>query len=124
MAAARIERRALFVGIMVLFAGADLLAAVAPNLPVMVIARLIPALTLPVFWSVASATAARLVPPERAGRAVRRRDLAPCVAEADAHDRGRVVPYPGRFGPDGRRSGAVLVILTLQGAENGIVHFH
>jgi MFS transporter, DHA1 family, inner membrane transport protein len=70
VAAARIERRALFVGIMLLFAGADLLAAVAPNLPVMVIARLIPALTLPVFWSVASATAARLVPPERAGRAV------------------------------------------------------
>jgi predicted MFS family arabinose efflux permease len=70
VAAARIERRALFVGIMALFAGADALAAVAPNLPVMVIARLIPALALPVFWSVASATAAQLVPPERAGRAV------------------------------------------------------
>jgi MFS transporter, DHA1 family, inner membrane transport protein len=70
VAAARIERRALFVGIMVLFAGADLLAAAAPNLAVMVIARLIPALALPVFWSVASATAAHLVPPERAGRAV------------------------------------------------------
>jgi predicted MFS family arabinose efflux permease len=70
VAAARIERRALFVGIMALFAGADALAAAAPNLPVMVIARLIPALALPVFWSVASATAALLVPPERAGRAV------------------------------------------------------
>jgi DHA1 family inner membrane transport protein len=70
VAAARIERRALFVGIMSLFAGADILAAVAPNLPVMVIARLLPALALPVFWSVASATASQLVPPERAGRAV------------------------------------------------------
>jgi MFS transporter, DHA1 family, inner membrane transport protein len=70
VAAARIERRALFVGIMALFAGADILAAVAPTLPVMVIARLIPALALPVFWSVASATAAQMVPPERAGRAV------------------------------------------------------
>ena len=70
VAAARIERRALFVGIMAVFAGADILAAVAPNMPVMVIARLIPALALPVFWSVASATAAQMVPPERAGRAV------------------------------------------------------
>jgi MFS transporter, DHA1 family, inner membrane transport protein len=70
VAAARIERRALFVGIMALFAVADILAAAAPNLSVMVIARLIPALALPVFWSVASATAAQLVPPERAGRAV------------------------------------------------------
>jgi predicted MFS family arabinose efflux permease len=70
IAASRIERRALFATIMALFAGADALAAVAPNLIVMVIARLIPALALPVFWSVASATAAQLVPPERAGRAM------------------------------------------------------
>jgi DHA1 family inner membrane transport protein len=70
VAVARIERRALFVGIMVLFTGADGLAAAAPNLTVMVLARLIPALALPVFWSVASATAAQLVPPERAGRAM------------------------------------------------------
>jgi predicted MFS family arabinose efflux permease len=70
VAAARIERRALFVGIMTLFAASDALAALAPNLTVMVIARLIPALALPVFWSVASATAAQLVPPERAGRAM------------------------------------------------------
>ncbi|HEX3574256.1 MAG TPA: MFS transporter [Rhodopila sp.] len=70
IAASRIERRALFATIMALFAGADALAAVAPNIIVMVIARLIHALALPVFWSVASATAAQLVPPERAGRAM------------------------------------------------------
>jgi len=70
VAAGRIERRALFVGIMALFAASDGLAAIAPNLTVMVIARLLPALALPVFWSVASATAAQLVPPERAGRAM------------------------------------------------------
>ena len=69
VAVARVERRALFVGIMVLFTGADSLAAIAPNITIMVIARLIPALALPVFWSVASATAAQLVPRERDGRA-------------------------------------------------------
>ncbi len=40
---ARFERRKLFVSIMVLFGLANLLAAVAPNIEVMAVARLLPA---------------------------------------------------------------------------------
>jgi predicted MFS family arabinose efflux permease len=67
---ARFERRKLFVTIMVLFGLANLLAAVAPNIGVMAIARLIPALGLPVFWALASEAASDLAGPDQAGRAV------------------------------------------------------
>jgi MFS transporter, DHA1 family, inner membrane transport protein len=65
-----IERKRLFVSIMLVFAAANALAAVAPNLWILGIARFIPALLLPVFWGTASETAGQLVGPERAGRAV------------------------------------------------------
>ncbi|KVN32265.1 MFS transporter [Burkholderia pyrrocinia] len=65
-----IERKRLFVAIMIVFAAANALAAVAPNLWILGIARFIPALLLPVFWGTASETASQLVGPERAGRAV------------------------------------------------------
>ena len=42
----------------------------APNIWVMAVARFVPALALPVFWSLASATAVELVGPARAGRAI------------------------------------------------------
>ncbi len=67
---ARFERRKLFVSIMTLFGLANLLAAVAPNIEVMAVARLLPALALPVFWALASEAAMDLVGAEQAGRAV------------------------------------------------------
>lgn len=67
---ARFERKKLFVTVMVLFALANTLAALSPNIYVMSIARLIPALGLPVFWALASETAVDLVGPEHAGRAM------------------------------------------------------
>ncbi|PHN28810.1 MFS transporter [Pseudomonas sp. ICMP 561] len=67
---ARFERKKLFVTMMVLFALANTLAALSPNIAVMGIARLIPALGLPVFWALASETAVDLVGPEHAGRAM------------------------------------------------------
>ncbi|WP_312703015.1 MFS transporter [Stutzerimonas nitrititolerans] len=67
---ARFERRKLFVSIMVLFGLANLLAAMAPNIEVMAVARLLPALALPVFWALASEAAMDLVGAEQAGRAV------------------------------------------------------
>ena len=65
-----IERKRLFVAILLLFAGANTLAALAPNLWVLAVARFIPALALPVFWGTASETAGQLAGPARAGRAV------------------------------------------------------
>lgn len=67
---ARFERKKLFVSIMVLFGIANALAAWAPTVEVMAIARLIPALGLPVFWALASEAAVNLAGPEHAGRAV------------------------------------------------------
>ena len=65
-----IERKRLFVAILLLFAASNALAAIAPNLWVLGIARFIPALALPVFWGTASETAGQLAGPARAGRAV------------------------------------------------------
>jgi MFS transporter, DHA1 family, inner membrane transport protein len=64
------ERKRLFVAIMIVFAAANALAAVAPNIWILGVARFVPALLLPVFWGTASETASQLVGPERAGRAV------------------------------------------------------
>jgi len=67
---AHIDRKRLFIAILVLFAAANGLAAVAPNIWVLAIARLVPALALPVFWGTASETAGQIAGPERSGRAV------------------------------------------------------
>lgn len=65
-----IERKRLFVAILLLFAASNALAAVAPNVWVLAIARIIPAMALPVFWGTASETASQLAGPSAAGRAV------------------------------------------------------
>jgi predicted MFS family arabinose efflux permease len=65
-----IERKRLFVAILLLFAASNALAAIAPNVWVLAIARFVPALALPVFWGTASETAGQLAGPARAGRAV------------------------------------------------------
>ncbi|MCQ6256969.1 MFS transporter [Pseudomonas sp. Q11] len=69
---ARFERRKLFICVLVMFGLANTLAALAPNIGVMAIARLIPALGLPVFWALASETAVDIVGPQFAGRAIAR----------------------------------------------------
>ncbi|SFH14478.1 MFS transporter [Pseudomonas sp. NFACC45] len=69
---ARFERRKLFISVLVMFGLANTLAALAPNIGVMAIARLIPALGLPVFWALASETAVDIVGPQFAGRAIAR----------------------------------------------------
>ena len=67
---AHYERKTLFVGTLLLFAGSNVLAALAPNITVMAVARFIPALSLPVFWALASETGMRIMGPEQAGKAV------------------------------------------------------
>lgn len=65
-----IERKRLFVIILLIFAVSNALAAMAPNIWVLALARFIAALLLPVFWGTASETAGQLAGPLRAGRAV------------------------------------------------------
>ncbi len=67
---AHYERKTLFVATLLLFAGSNVLAALSPNIAVMAAARFIPALGLPVFWSLASETGMRIMGPEQAGKAV------------------------------------------------------
>ncbi|WP_409277913.1 MFS transporter [Pseudomonas defluvii] len=67
---ARFDRKRLFIGILLVFAASNALAAVASNIYVMGLARLIPALGLPVFWALASETAVDIVGPAYAGRAI------------------------------------------------------
>lgn len=64
------NRKRLFVGTLALFGISNMVAALAPNIGVMALARFVPALALPVFWSLASATAIELAGPARAGRAI------------------------------------------------------
>ncbi|RWR00687.1 MFS transporter [[Pantoea] beijingensis] len=65
-----IERKRLFIAILLIFTASNVLAALASNIWVLAIARFIPALVLPVFWGTASETAGELVGPQRAGQAV------------------------------------------------------
>lgn len=69
-ALSHVERKRLFVAIMLVFAAANLLAALAPNPWILAIARFVPALLLPVFWGTASETASQLAAHGQAGRAV------------------------------------------------------
>ncbi|CAM4520146.1 MFS transporter [Achromobacter aegrifaciens] len=71
-AVSHLERKRLFVAILLVFAAANALAAVAPNIWVLALARFIPALALPVFWGTASEAAAQLAGPRSAGQAVAR----------------------------------------------------
>lgn len=67
---ARFPRKRLFITILLMFAFANTVAALAPNIWVMAFARLLPALGLPVFWALASETAVDIVGPDYAGRAI------------------------------------------------------
>jgi len=69
---ANLERKRLFIVILLLFAASNALAAVASNVWVLALARLVPALALPVFWGTASDTAAQIAGPGQGGRAVSR----------------------------------------------------
>jgi DHA1 family inner membrane transport protein len=67
-----LDRKKLFVAILIIFALSNALAALAQNVWILAIARFIPALALPVFWGTASETAGQLAGPQRAGQAVSR----------------------------------------------------
>lgn len=69
-ALAHLDRKKLFISILLIFAFANSLAAISSNIWVLAIARFIPALMLPVFWGTASETAAQLAGSEKAGQAI------------------------------------------------------
>lgn len=66
----RFGRKKLFIATLALFGLSNLLAAVTPDFGLMAFARFLPALMLPVFWSLASETAVAITGPDRAGKAI------------------------------------------------------
>ena len=69
-ATAGLPRKAVLIGLVVLFVVGNLLSAVAPNYAVMLLGRVVAALCHGSFFGIGSLVARRLVPPERASRAV------------------------------------------------------
>lgn len=65
-----LDRKKLFVAILLIFAAANALAAVSDSFWLLAVARLVPALALPVFWGTASETAGQLAGPKKAGQAI------------------------------------------------------
>jgi MFS transporter, DHA1 family, inner membrane transport protein len=70
LAAARVPRRRLLVGLMAIFTLGNLLAAVADSYAMLVVARLVTALNHGAFFGIGSVVAAGIVPPERRAAAV------------------------------------------------------
>ncbi|QXI26291.1 MFS transporter [Pseudomonas vanderleydeniana] len=71
-ALSHLDRKKLFISILLIFAAANALAAVSSNFWILAVARVVPALALPVFWGTASETAGQLAGPARAGQAISR----------------------------------------------------
>ncbi|WP_226502011.1 MFS transporter [Pseudomonas sp. MWU16-30317] len=67
---AHLDRKKLFIGILLVFAASNALAALSTNIWVLALARFIPALGLPVFWGTASETAGQLAGPGNEGKGV------------------------------------------------------
>lgn len=67
---AKINRKWLMSGALFVFVLSNILSALAPDFTVLMIARIIPALAHPVFWSVAIAAASRQVAPKDVPKAV------------------------------------------------------
>ncbi|MBX9471761.1 MFS transporter [Microcella sp.] len=66
----RVQRKRLLIGLLVVFAVANLLAALAPSYAVLLVARVVGGAAHGVFWAVVTPYAARLVAPERLASAV------------------------------------------------------
>ena len=64
------NRKRLFLVLMLVLMATNILAAMAPTLWVLAVARFIPGMVIPIFWGTASETAAELVGAKKAGKAV------------------------------------------------------
>ncbi|MFG0466781.1 MFS transporter [Pseudomonas putida] len=69
-ALSHLDRKKLFISILLIFAIANALAAVSDSFWLLSVARVVPALALPVFWGTASETAGQLVSPQQSGQAI------------------------------------------------------
>jgi len=105
----RFERKGLFAGTLLLFSLSNLISSLAPNVWVMAVARFLPALMLPVYWSLASETVVELSGPERAGKAISAFSLGPVLATIFGIPIGKLIG--NHFG--WRTAFATLAVLAL-----------
>lgn len=68
--AGRLDRRKVMIALSALLIASNVLAAVAPNLPTMLVARFLLGLCVGGFWTFAPGATAQLVPPARQARAI------------------------------------------------------
>ena len=105
----RWERRTLLVVALGVAAFGNLLAALAPNYPLLLVARVVSALGAAVYTPAATLVATVLTPPEHRGRAValglRRPDVLPGPRRARGQPAGRAPRLPGRVRADRGRLG-------------------
>ncbi|WP_417262350.1 MFS transporter [Celeribacter sp.] len=80
VAAARIERRVLLIGLMVMFCLTHILSAVAPTYPIMLLARFLSGMPHGAYFGVAALMAASLAGPNQRGKAVARLMLGLTIA--------------------------------------------
>ncbi|NIY79458.1 MFS transporter [Celeribacter sp. HF31] len=80
VAAARIERRVLLIGLMVMFCLTHILSALAPTYPVMLLARFLSGMPHGAYFGVAALMAASLAGPNQRGKAVARLMLGLTIA--------------------------------------------
>ncbi|WP_226551866.1 MFS transporter [Celeribacter naphthalenivorans] len=80
VAAARIERRVLLIGLMVMFCLTHILSALAPTYPIMLLARFLSGMPHGAYFGVAALMAASLAGPNQRGKAVARLMLGLTIA--------------------------------------------
>lgn len=114
-AASGVGRRHLLVGALVLFALANVAAALAPSFPVLLGSRVVAACGAAIFTPVASAVAADLAPPELRGRALSVRTIGVNIAWLVGVPLGTVVG-----GHYGWRTSFILVAVLATVAALGV----
>jgi predicted MFS family arabinose efflux permease len=114
-AASGVERRRLLGGALVLFALANVAAALAPSFYVLLVARVVAACGAAIFTPVASAVAAGFAPPEMRGRALSVRTIGVNIAWLVGVPLGTVVG-----GQYGWRTSFVLVAALATAAALGV----
>ncbi|MFJ4166962.1 MFS transporter [Microbacterium sp. NPDC089698] len=113
----RLDRRSLLVWMAIGAAVSNLIVAVAPNLPLLLVARVLLGAALSGFWSMSVTVAARIAGPERLGRAMMFNSAGVSLATVAGVPAGvllsQVLDWRGVFGIAATASAVLAVLLRI-----------
>jgi predicted MFS family arabinose efflux permease len=113
----RLDRRSLLVWMAIGAAVSNLIVAVAPNLPLLLVARVLLGAALSGFWSMSVTVAARIAGPERLGRAMMFNSAGVSLATVAGVPAGvllsQVLDWRGVFGIAAAASAVLAVLLRI-----------